>query len=395
MSPVRHSIPRCVHTVRSLAIATACVLVNCRDCPQRDSRVHRPSHAQELASSTSDVLSIDHVDAQVRQPTMLISDGYILCRLGRIGGRCVSGIELAQHIDERSSLTFANITLQPHGSRTENSGSRYHESCTGNRSVCDRYQGVRRAFWPTTHLPNNETIVRIPYSSPDRGHHCLVDEETVHCDGSNDFGQVGVGANLPELARGRTRIPLLVTASVALGPDYTCVADRRGAVWCWGAFGNPPRRGESAVNSAQARATMVGSVTGADKIIATNCGPCALSGTRGRCWFSRTHRIADRAPTPEFSIPRSSTILFGGETHICASSEQVVQCASLGGSDGCDPVAPDIVGAPRVAIPPTATGLRLIGGLACASTIDGAGILCARVAEIERGRFPLGGPYAL
>lgn len=215
-------------------------------------------------------------------------------------------------------------------------------------------------------------------------HSCaLVTGGAVRCWGSNDYGQLGDGTLVQQLAPVATVPAISGATAIAAGSEHTC-AVVAGGVKCWGrgdvggALGNA-----SSANSATA-VDAIPAGSGVTAIAAGDLHTCALftSGTV-KCWGdNRYGQVGDgtaalrNSPTAVSGIPSGATAISAGSQHSCAVVSSGVRCwgANDAGQLGNGSQLPAL--APAQAIPANA-GISSISSRAYATcAIASGGVVC-------------------
>jgi alpha-tubulin suppressor-like RCC1 family protein len=155
------------------------------------------------------------------------------------------------------------------------------------------------------------------------GHTCmLLRDTTVHCWGSNDYGQIGDGTKKEE-ARREPFLVLKGAAQVASGLGHTCALMLDGSVQCWG----KSTHGELGAGSREwrTRPAPVPGLRGVVELASTGEHTCArMKDGTVRCWGANWSgqvgdgTKADRpSPMPVRGVTQAIQIAAGDE-HSCA-----------------------------------------------------------------------------
>jgi hypothetical protein len=209
------------------------------------------------------------------------------------------------------------------------------------------------------------------------GHTCAIDaNKQLWCWGSNDFGQLGLGAGdftdrtLPTAVPGMTDV-----VDLGLGTGHTCALDGAGAVWCWGdsaalqlgvRANGPPEVPEPLQTPSDAVELSVGPTFGC---VRTSAGVVRCWGANGSGEVGTGNENGQETPLAVAGVSNAVQIMAGtGVTCARAAGGQVSCWGATAFTEGPPPTS--------TIVPLTITGLPsgpLTFGSRVPCVLDGAG----------------------
>ena len=152
----------------------------------------------------------------------------------------------------------------------------------GAGQLGDGTSDVRSVPQPVRGLPGPARALALG----DRHTCAIVEGSGVWCWGLNDTGQLGVAPSCAGMECDRERVAVLVglpdAIGITAGSRHTCALDGEGAVWCWGS-NDVGQLGLGAIGGARPTPSAVG-LEGAEAITAGQNHTCALVEGEARCW---------------------------------------------------------------------------------------------------------------
>jgi len=204
-------------------------------------------------------------------------------------------------------------------------------SCWGNNVVGQLGDGTNiNRNTPTQTLPLGQGAVAISAGGTEGSFYtcALLDDGSVSCWGSNDYGQLGDGG-VDDRNTPTQTLPLGQSAvAIAAGTDHTCAVLDDGSVSCWGSNGYG-QLGDGTTTHSWGTPTQTSPFdTGktAVAITAGNFHTCALLNDDSvSCWGSNSHgqlgdgTDSDRTtPTQTLTLGQSAVAISAGNVHTCA-----------------------------------------------------------------------------
>ena len=167
-------------------------------------------------------------------------------------------------------------------------------------------------------------------------HTCALDNGSVKCWGSNEYGQLGdasfVSSSVPvfvDIGDGAT------ASAISAGAFHTCALLSSGAVKCWGSNESGQLGDGSFVSSSVPVSVVIGDGATASAISAGGSHTCALLSTGGvKCWgYNGFGQLGNRTetdsntPVQVYGMTSGATSISAGANHSCAVlSTGMVKC---------------------------------------------------------------------
>ena len=204
-------------------------------------------------------------------------------------------------------------------------------SCWGNNVVGQLGDGTNiNRNTPTQTLPLGQGAVAISAGGTEGSFYtcALLDDGSVSCWGSNDYGQLGDGG-VDDRNTPTQTLPLGQSAvAIAAGTDHTCAVLDDGSVSCWGSNGYG-QLGDGTTTHSWGTPTQTSPFdTGktAVAITAGNFHTCALLNDDSvSCWGSNSHgQLGDgtdinrNTPTQTLPLGQGAVAISAGSEHTCA-----------------------------------------------------------------------------
>ena len=153
---------------------------------------------------------------------------------------------------------------------------------------------------------------------------------SMHCWGSNNYGQLGDGTLVQKLIPTPVAGMVSNTAFIAAGSNHTCAINDAGAVSCWG-YNNYGQLGDATAVNKSVPTGVSGLVSGWAGIELGASHSCARSNTGAmHCWGYNTSGQLGNSSAANSSVPVAVTGLGSGVSAISAGGNNTCASLSLG-----------------------------------------------------------------